>query len=444
MQRVAPESVEEHPAADERLREEHPAADERLREEHPATAAAEALRLGDMESGEKLARSALRQADSLDARLTLAQALAWQGRGREADEILAGVDPAGLSETDLMAWALPRAANQFWMLSQPTQAVAFLQTVRNGVSAPAARATLDALAATFAMNAGTPLRALRLAEEVLGLPQADDVAVGWAGSAAALSSARAGRLGKVDELAARALTAGHPGLLRFTSGFGRITALMMAGRLDEAGALAQRYADSAERKQPARAIGDVLVSYVAIAQGDFSTAVTLLEQAADALAPTGYSWGPLSFMLLAQALGQRGDQIGSAKALGAAESRHGMKSALFTPELALARAWSRAARNEAEEAIEAAREAVQAAERGGQSAVALRALQDSVRLGDIRAVYRTQRLAGEVDCVLGRLTLSYARALTDGDEVALKEVAGELADIGMHPAAADAARQAEQ
>ncbi|MBV9513475.1 MAG: hypothetical protein JO280_05440 [Mycobacteriaceae bacterium] len=407
------------------------------------SAAAEALRLGDMERGEQLARTALQQSESLAARLTLAQALAWQGRGREADQTLDAVDPSRLSEPDLMAWALPRAANQFWMLSEPTRAVAFLQTIRNRASAPAARATLDALAATFAMNAGTPLRALRLAEEVLASPHADDVAVGWAASAAALSSARTGRFARVDELAARALSAGHPGLLRFTCGLGRVTTLLMGGHLTEARSLAQRYTDSAERHDPARAIGEVLVSYVAIAQGEFGTAVTLLERAAAALAPTGYSWGPLALMLLSQALGQRGDQIGAAKALTAAERRHGMKSALFAPELALARAWSKAARGDANEAIDAARDAVVAAERGGQSAVALRALQDSVRLGDARAVYRTQRLSGEADCVLARLTLAHARALTDGDKATLTEVAGELADIGMGPAAADAARQAE-
>ena len=405
--------------------------------------AAEALRVGDMALGETLARSALEGSGSLTARLTLAQALAWQGRGREAEETLSAVDPSGLSETDLMAWALPRAANQFWLLSKPTQAVAFLQTIRNRISAPAAGATLDALAATFAMNAGTPLRALRLAEDVLASPHADEVAIGWAASAAALSSARTGRFARVDELAAQALSAGHPGLLRFTSAFGRVTTLLMAGRFEEALALAHRYTDSAEGQDPGRAVGEVLVSYVAIAQGDLGTAVTLLERAADALAPTGYSWGPLALMLLAQALGQQGDQIGAAKALSVAESRHGLKSALFTPELALARAWSKAARRDRLEAIDAARQAVQAAERGGQSAVALRALQDAVRLGDTQAVYRTQRLAGEIDCVLGRLTLVHARALTDGDKAALQEVAGELADIGMNPVAADAARQAE-
>ena len=192
--------------------------------------------------------------------------------------MLAAVDPEQLSQSELIAWALPRAANQFWMLSEPERATAFLQTIRNRISAPAAQATLDALTATFAMNAGTPLRTLRIAGEVLASPHADEVAVGWAASAAALSSARTGRFDDVETLARRATAADHPGLLRFTSGFGRITALLMAGRLDEARALAQRYTDFAELQQPGRAIGETLVGYVAIAQGDFDAAVTLLSR----------------------------------------------------------------------------------------------------------------------------------------------------------------------
>ena len=125
------------------------------------------------------------------------------------------------------------------------------------------------------------------------------------------------------------------------------------------------------------------MGYVAIAQGDFDAAVTLLSRAADPLARTGYSWGPLSLTLLAQALGQQGDQLEAAKVFSRAESRHGLKSTLFAPELALAKAWSKAARGDSTGAIEAAREAVQTAERGGQSAIALRALQDAARLGDV-------------------------------------------------------------
>jgi hypothetical protein len=408
------------------------------------SAAQHALRFGELVLAEKLAGAALDRSGGLPARLALGYALAWQGHGREADAVLAAVDPEQLSQSELMEWAMPRAANQFWMLSEPERATAFLQTIRSRISAPTAQATVDALAATFAMNAGTPLRSLRIASEVLASPHADGVAVGWAASAAALSSARTGRFDDVEALARRATAADHPGLLRFTSGFGRITALVMAGRLTEARALAQRYTDFAELQQPGRAIGETLVGYVAIAQGDFDDAVTLLSRAADPLARTGYSWGPLSLMLLAQALGQQGDQLEAAKALSRAESRHGLKSSLFAPELALAKAWSKAARGDTTGAIEAAREAVQTAERGGQSAIALRALQDATRLGDTRAVQRAQRLAVEVNCVLGRLTLAHARALAAGDAGALTEVAADLADRGLHPAAADASAQAQR
>jgi hypothetical protein len=407
-------------------------------------AAQHALRLGELTLAEQLARAALDRSGGLAARLPLAYALAWQGRGRESDAVLAAVDPEQLSRSELIAWALPRAANQFWMLSEPERATAFLQTIRNRISAPAGQATLDALTATFAMNAGTPLRTLRIAGEVLASPHADEVAVGWAASAAALSSARTGRFDDVETLARRATAADHPGLLRFTSGFGRITTLLMAGRLDEARALAQRYTDFAELQQPGRAIGETLVGYVAIAQGDFDTAVKLLSRAADPLARTGYSWGPLSLTLLAQALAQQGEHLEAAKVFSRAESRHGLKSTLFAPELALARAWSRAARGDSTGAIEAARQAVQAAERGGQSAIALRALQDATRLGDTRAVQGAERLSIEVDCVLGRLTLAHARALADGDAAALADVAADLADRGMHPAAADASAQAQR
>ncbi|HET9876304.1 MAG TPA: AAA family ATPase [Mycobacterium sp.] len=409
-----------------------------------AAAAQQALRLGDLPLAERLARSAVDRSGGLAARLTLAHALAWQGRGRDADAVLSGVDPGQLSEPELMAWALPQAANQFFMLSEPAKATAFLQATRDRITAPVPRATLDGLAATFAMNAGTPLRALRISGEVLASPHADAVAVGWAASAAALSSARVGRFDDVDALAARAQATEHPGLLRFTSGFGRVLMLLMTGRLDEARSVAQRHTDFAELQQPGRAIGEVLVAYVATAQGDFDTAVRLLQQASDALLPTGYSWGPLALMLLAQALGQRGESLEAAKVLGRAESRHGLKSALFAPELALAKAWSKAARGDTTGAIEAARAAVQAAERGGQAAIALRALQDAARLGDTQAVYRAQRLSVEVDCVLGRLTIAHARALAAGDSIALGDVAADLAEAGLHPAAADAGAQAQR
>ena len=59
-------------------------------------------------------------------------------------------------------------------------------------------------------------------------------------------------------------------------------------------------------------------------------------------------------------------------------------------------------------------------------------------------MFKAERLSVEVDCVLGRLTLAHARALADGDAAALADVAADLADRGLHPAAADASAQAQR
>jgi hypothetical protein len=407
-------------------------------------AAEQALRLGDLTLTERLARSALERSGGLPARLPLANALTRQGRGREADAVLAPVDPAALSEPELIAWTLLRAANQFFMLGEPERATAFLRTIRNRVNDAGPRVTLDALSATFAMNAGSVGRAVEIASGVLASPSADDQAVAWAASAASLCAARQGRFDDVEPLAQRALGAEHPGLLRFTIGLGQITTLLMAGRLDAARELAQQFTDFAELQQPGRAIGEVLLAHALLADGEFGRAAALLGPAAAALERTGYSWGPLSLMLLASALAQQKDIPGSAKALRRAETRHGTTSALFIPELGLARAWCRAAARDATGAISAAREAARMAERAGQSAVALHAYHDAVRLGDVRAVDPVTRLAAEIDCAVGNIVVKHARALADGDRDALAAVSDEFAAVGMRAAAADAAAQAQQ
>ncbi|WP_404822185.1 AAA family ATPase [Mycolicibacterium mucogenicum] len=364
-----------------------------------AAAADDALRLGDLELAERLGRAAL-PAGGLATRVTLSYALAWQGRGLDADAVLAEVDAAALTEPALMMWALPRAANQFWMLSEPERATAFLRTVRSRVQTPAAQVTLEALSATFAMNAGNLNRAMQLADSVLSSPDPSDTAIGWAASAAALSCARTGRLAEVDAFAERALAAGQPGLLRFTSGFGQTTALLLTGEPEGAQQLAQELIDFTQSQQPGRAIGEVLLADVLIARGELDPAIELLQDAAKALGRTGYSWGPLAWMLLARALGQRGATAEAGRALARAEARHGLKSMLFAPELALARAWTNAARRDRHGAIAAARDAFRAAERGGQSAVALRALHDAALLGDVRAADCFGRVG--VDCAFAR------------------------------------------
>lgn len=407
--------------------------------------AQEALRLGDLALAERLAEGALERGggDQFQARLALSYALAWQGRGREADSVLAAVDAPGLSEEQVMAWALPRAANQFWMLSEPERATVFLQTVRGRVGTASSRITLDALSATFAMNAGNVGRALELADEVLGHADAPDMAVAWAASAAALSSARMGRLDEVGPLVARALDSEHPGLLRFTVGLAETTVALMHGRTDAAFEMARGFTDFAESAQPGRAIGEVLMAQVLLARGDYAAAAELLEPAAAILERTGYSWGPLALTYLTTALAHQGEIARSAMTLSRAQARHGTKSALFAPELGIARAWRLVTIGDRPGAVTAARDAARMAQRAGQNAVAVRAWHEAVRLGDRRAAAGLAPIADTVDCAYTRMVLAHARALTAGDTAGLLRAAEELAAAGLAGAARDAAEQAE-
>lgn len=402
----------------------------------------EAMRMGDLAFGERLARGALEQTGDLSARLPLAHSLSWQGRGRDADEVLNPVDPDTLSEWDLTAWTLPKAANRFWMLSESHDAVNYLADMRARISEPAAFHTLDALAATFAMNCGEPDRAVRVASVVLESTEALDLAVAWAAATATLSSARLGRFGDVEVLAQRGLNATHPGLLRFTIGLGQTFGLIMAGDVGAAEDLSRHYLSFSEFQQPGRAIGEVLLGHTLLARGAFDEAANLFRQAAAALTSTGYSWGPLALIGLAQTLGQQGRAAEAASALDRAVSSHGMRSELYAPDLALARAWTLAAARDIRGAVAAARDAIHAAEKSGQSAVALRAVHDAVRLGDVDGLAAARRINAQIDCAAGHLFIAHGQALADRDGPALAGVAAELEAAGMLAAAADAAAQA--
>ncbi|TPG32794.1 LuxR family transcriptional regulator [Mycobacterium hodleri] len=402
----------------------------------------EAMRMGDLEFGERLARGALAQSGDLSARLPLAHSLSWQGRGRDADEVLDPVDPDTLSEWDMTAWTLPKAANRFWMLSESSDAMLYLADMRARISEPAAYHTLDALAATFAMSSGDPDHAVRVASAVLESPAALDLAVAWAAATATLSSARLGRFGDVEVLAQRGLGATHPGLLRFTIGLGQTLGLIMAGETRAAEDLARHYQSFSEFQQPGRAIGEVVLGHTLMARGTLEEAATLFRQAAAALTSTGYSWGPLALIGLAQALGQQGRSAEAAAALDRAVASHGMRSALYAPDLAIARAWTLAAARDIRGAVASARDAIHAAEQSGQAAVALRAVHDAVRLGDVNGLAAARRMNAQIDCAAGRLCIAHGQALADSDGPALEAVSAALEEAGMLAVAADAAAQA--
>ena len=356
--------------------------------------------------------------------------------------MLAAVDTTGLSDQQVMDWAVPRAANQFWMLSEPERATAFLNNVRRRVITPSARITLDALSATFAMNAGNaPCRSR--------------------GRAGTGPSRRPGHGGGMGRQRGGALLGPHgsflprsppggscavvgiPGLLRFTVGLAETTTLLMAGQIQTAYETAQLFTDFAELAQPGRAIGEVLLAQVLLARGEAAAAEELLRPASATLERTGYSWGPLALTLLATALGYQGNVPESAKALARAQARHGTKSAMFAPELGVARAWRLATIDDRPGAITAARDAARMAQRSGQNAIAVRAWHEAARLGDRRAAAGLAQIIDAVDCAYTRMAMEHASALAAGDAAGLAAAAEQLAAAGFNGAAEDARTQAE-
>ena len=149
-------------------------------------------------------------------------------------------------------------------------------------------------------------------------------------------------------------------------------------------------------------------------------------------------------MYLTTAQAYQGEIAESAKTLARAMSRHGTKSAMFAPELGIARAWRLATIGDRHAAITAGRDAARTAKRSGQLAVAVWNL---ARGHPPRGPARRRPLAqvaGSVPCAYTDLALAHARALSKQDADALAAAAGELATAGFRGAAADAARQADE
>jgi hypothetical protein len=110
-----------------------------------------------------------------------------------------------------------------------------------------------------------------------------------------------------------------------------------------------------------------------------------------------------------------------------------MKSMLFAPELALARAWTRSARRDDHGAIAAARaRTADAVSRRSRCARC-----STRRDWAIRPMASRGSVA--VDCVLGQLALQHARALVAKDAAALNDVSARFDAIGMKRSAAAAA-----
>ncbi|CRZ15438.1 regulatory protein LuxR [Mycolicibacterium neworleansense] len=410
-------------------------------------AAANAVTMSNLALGEELARYALDHGAGLPAAIVLADAMSWQGRGEQAEELLArSVPPAG-DEPALARWGCLRASNLFFGCARPDAAHSVLATVRGRVHRSQTLHLVVAMEAVFAFFAGDLAGAIASGTETLGTEVSSTANV-WAALATSSALALSGRTDEVvavaqaGELAAEDCGSGPQ---RYWLAFAQVSAGVAEGDLGRAQRVCDRYTVPAAGSPQAEAIVTALSGRVALARGHLASACEALQAAVWAT-PQGLPPGWLMVVAawLAQAEGMRGNGPAAGAALLRAEAAGVGPLDVFRPELELARAWAAAANGDPESAVEHALRAAQCAKAGGMVTVELAALHTALRFGNTSGHRRVRHLARAHGGRMAEAITAHGLGLAQHDPDQLVTATDRFEAIGALALAADAAAHAAQ
>lgn len=409
-------------------------------------AAADAIRLADLPLGERFARAAVERRGGVEAADLLARALLWQGHRIEAERTLASFDPDTLDQVQLARWGGTRVANLMWAMGDADRADEVLDLLRARAAHPKIAAIFDGLASAVAVNENRLPDAIDTAAAVMAMDDAPPWAVWWAAFGGGLALALRGDAATARAYAARghAVESVIDGLNRSISIHAEVLALALAGDLDGARRCATAYFGySAPGQYLAWGLSKILQGTVDVAQGRFPDGVENLEQALAALTAEGAAaWMFPARVRLAEAYAALGRADAAAESITAAAQRDGRHSAVYRPQLLIARAAVAAAEGTVSEAVRLALRAADAAHAAGQHAVEATALHAAARYGDESVAERLADLATRVDGPLVRAQAAHAVALAAHDGAGLAATAAEFERIGALLSAADVAAQA--
>ncbi|MDG4665298.1 LuxR family transcriptional regulator [Mycobacterium sp. 236(2023)] len=408
-------------------------------------AAQNAVKMADLVLGEELARFALDHGGELRAAIALADALSWQGRGAEAEALLAGFDPDGTDAEETLMWGCLRAANLYFGCGHGEAAREVLALISKRVARGTNLTTVAAMQASFAYFDGEVATATAVGLAALKDSPSPSAAA-WAAMATAGSLALSGHfdgIAEIVDIGSRAAQLSESGPQRYALGLAEVLAHTASADLAAADQVCRRYAATTSGVPQAEAIVSALLGRVELTRGSLNAACRHLEKALWTMSgslPAG--WVMLAAAWLAQAEGGRGDATAADRALRKAEQMHGPQVAVFEPELVLARCWVDAANGETTTAREHASRAARIARMHGMSAVEMGALHTAVRLGDRSQAPRLSQLARTVNYPLPEAMSLHARALADRNGDALDDVAERFQALGTLAMAVDAAAHA--
>ncbi|OBB88209.1 LuxR family transcriptional regulator [Mycobacterium colombiense] len=408
-------------------------------------AAQDALALSNVALGEELARFAVDRGGGLPAALVLAEAVSWQGRGDEADSVLADAEPDGGDDWLTARWGCLRAANFFWGCADVEAATRELDDVKKRVSSEAGLSLINALELSMGYFHGDVETTIELGP---GLCESDamPVATVWAVFPTCGALAAAGRfseVGRIADVGLRAAVLCGLGPHRFNIGMTEIMAATAAGDDCAAERIYKRYAAMAGGHPAAEAMVDAMLGLVRLTRGELTSACALFASSIAVFAKGFASpWLVVAGAWQAQAEGARGDSAAATAALRRADKAYGPHVAVFVPELELARAWERAAAGDSKAAQTHAMQAAEIARAAGTYVTEMRARHAAVRFGDRSQAVRLEKLARVLDTALAGAVADHARGLAQHDGNLLDAAAHLFADLGAQACAADAAAQA--
>jgi DNA-binding CsgD family transcriptional regulator len=233
--------------------------------------------------------------------------------------------------------------------------------------------------------------------------------------------------------------------MRFLAADGHVGALLLAGRITDAQAAAERLAGrAADLPSAGQRHTDPVLGRAALGAGRLDRARGLLEPVADALFAAGDAngWGYRCQIPLTTALAMAGltDEARAAVVV-LEQTRHPVWRYLHY-EHAMAQAWVAACRGAVTEAIATVRAAAETARANGQFGAEVMCLQTATQFGDRSCAARLRELASIVEGPRAELAARFAEAIGNGNAGELEAVSSDFEKMGDRVAAIDAAAHA--
>ncbi|WP_324969328.1 helix-turn-helix transcriptional regulator, partial [Mycobacterium sp.] len=404
-----------------------------------------AMFLADAPLADRLAAAAIRAGAGVEAYNIRSFALAWQGRGEDADAVAAATPIEGLAEAERVFLLGHRAFNSLWGLADPEGAKKLFDEASR-IATTATRHWIDAYMTVYWV-AVAQLEQARTSGQRLDIQQLPAIVGAAAAWALVVAHGDAGRTAEALSAAeagyahvARTAGAAHMRLLIVDKHVG---VLLQCGRIAEASEVAeQARRHGADLPGVPQHLSAAIAGRAAMGAGRLGEASSLLSTVVDQFLGDANGFRYRYLIPLTTALAMCGLSDQACSALQVLEAERHRSWGFVDYERGLAHAWVAATQGALTDAISTALSTAATARENGQFAAEVMCLQTATQFGERSGVTRLRELAEIVEGPRIGVVARFAGALAAGDGTELALVSEEFERMGDLVAAGDAAAHA--